>query len=87
MRSAETVLGIIHDHDLRSWRALESRVLRKAQARFGEGRLEKCRKRQLVGSLLYVMSGSARARGCDPPAPLTSSSASSTRPTPVVSST
>ena len=40
MRSAETVLGIIHDHDLRSWRTLESRVLRKAQARFGEGRLE-----------------------------------------------
>ena len=28
MRSAETVLGIIHDHDLRSWRTLESRVLR-----------------------------------------------------------
>ena len=28
MRSAETVLGIIHDRDLPSWWALESRVLR-----------------------------------------------------------
>ena len=55
MRSAETVLGIIHDHDLRSWRTLESRVLRKAQARFGEGRLEKCRQRQLASRLLYVV--------------------------------
>ena len=47
MRSAETVLGIIHDRGNvshpRSWRTLESRVLRKAHARFGEGRLEKCR--------------------------------------------
>ncbi len=37
MRSAETVLGII-----RLRRTLESRVLRKAHARFGEGRMEKC---------------------------------------------
>ena len=49
MRSAETALGIIHDRGKwdvphpRSWRTLESRVLRKAHARFGEGRLEKCR--------------------------------------------
>jgi len=35
MRSAETVLGII-----RLWRTLESRVLQKAHARFGEGRME-----------------------------------------------
>src|SRR5215213_4419954 len=37
MRNAETVLGII-----RLRRTLESRVLRKAHARFGEGRMEKC---------------------------------------------
>ena len=37
MRSAETVLGII-----RLRRTLESWVLRKAHARFGEGRMEKC---------------------------------------------
>ena len=37
MRNAETVLGII-----RLRRTLESWVLRKAHARFGEGRMEKC---------------------------------------------
>src|SRR4051794_20812990 len=47
MRSAETVP--------RSWRTLESRVLRKAQARFGEGRLGKCRERQLASRLLYFV--------------------------------
>jgi len=47
MRNAETVLGIIHDRDRWpwSWTTLESRVLRKAYARFGEGRMEKCRSR------------------------------------------
>jgi hypothetical protein len=36
-----------------SWRTLESRVLRKAHARFGEGRLEKCQQWQLASRLLY----------------------------------
>ena len=42
MRNAETVLGIIQDRGRRSWvwTTLESRVLRKAHARFGEGRME-----------------------------------------------
>src|SRR3954447_24302291 len=39
----------------RSWRTLESRVLQKAHARFGEGRLEKCRQRQLASRLLYFV--------------------------------
>jgi len=43
MRNAETVLGIIQDS--RSWTTLESWVLRKAHAQFGEGRIEKCRHR------------------------------------------
>ncbi len=51
MRSAETVLGIIHTFTPDEWsggfvrrlrRTLESWVLRKAHARFGEGRMEKC---------------------------------------------
>jgi len=48
MRNAETTLGIIQDRGRSpgSWTTLESRVLRKAHARFGEGRLEKCRSRQ-----------------------------------------
>ena len=39
MRNAETVLGIIHDRGRQpwSWTTLESWVLRKAHARFGEG--------------------------------------------------
>src|ERR1700735_1422693 len=37
----------------RSRTPLESRVLRKAHARFGEGRIEKCRYRQLASRLLY----------------------------------
>src|SRR3954470_16861597 len=64
MRSAETVLGIIHDRgksavvaDTGEPGAPESRVLRKAQARFGEGRLEKCRQRQLASRLLYIVVG------------------------------
>jgi RNA-directed DNA polymerase len=38
-----------------SWRTLESRVLRKAHARFGEGRLEKCQQWQLASRLLYFV--------------------------------
>jgi len=47
MRNAETVLGIIQDRGRLpwSWTTLESWVLRKAHARFGEGRMEKCRSR------------------------------------------
>jgi hypothetical protein len=39
---------------LRHGTTLESRVLRKVYARFGEGRLEKYRKRQLASRLLYA---------------------------------
>ena len=58
MRNAETVLGIIQDcgRSPGFWTTLESWVLRKAHARFGEGRLEKCRSRQLVSRLLYAIS-------------------------------
>jgi RNA-directed DNA polymerase len=52
MRSAATVLGIIHD---RSWRTLESRVLLTAHARFGEGRMEKCLRRQLASRPLHFV--------------------------------
>ncbi len=57
MRNAETVLGIIQDRGRSpgSWTTLESWVLRKAHARFGEGRLEKCRSRQLASRLLYAI--------------------------------
>src|SRR5215211_5747137 len=34
---------------------LESRVLRKAHARFGEGRMEKCWHRQLASRLLHFV--------------------------------
>src|SRR5215218_4213557 len=34
---------------------LESRVLRKAHARFGEGRMEKCWHRQLASRLLHLV--------------------------------
>jgi len=59
MRNAETVLGIIQDRGRSpgSWTTLESWVLRKAHARFGEGRLEKCRSRQLASRLLYAIAG------------------------------
>ena len=43
----------------RSWTTLESWVLRKAHARFGEGRTEKCRHRQLASRLLYGVIGFA----------------------------
>jgi len=58
MRNAETVLGIIQDRGRLpgSWTTLESWVLRKAHARFGEGRLEKCRSRQLASRLLYAVA-------------------------------
>ncbi len=58
MRNAETVLGIIQDRGRRPWvwTTLESRVLRKAHARFGEGRMEKCRSRQLASRLLYAIA-------------------------------
>jgi RNA-directed DNA polymerase len=36
-------------------RTLESRILRKASVRFGEGRTEKCPQRQLAGRLLYFV--------------------------------
>src|SRR5215213_10618080 len=36
---------------------LESRVLRKAHARFGEGRMEKCWHRQLASRLLHTIVG------------------------------
>ena len=36
-------------------RTLESRILRKASVRFGEGRAEKCLQRQLAGRLLYLV--------------------------------
>ena len=36
-------------------RTLESRILRKASVRFGEGRTEKCPQRQLAGHLLYSL--------------------------------
>jgi len=39
----------------RARKTLESRVLRKAYARFGEGRIEKCRRRQLASRLLYAV--------------------------------
>ena len=48
MRSAETVLGII-----RLRRTLESRVLRKAHARFGEGRMEKCSRSNSPAAYLF----------------------------------
>jgi len=58
MRNAETVLGIIQDRGRSpwSWITLESWVLRKAHARFGEGRLEKCRSRQLASRLLHAVA-------------------------------
>ena len=65
MRNAETVLGIIQDRGRRPWvwTTLESRVLRKAHARFGEGRMEKCRSRQLASRLLYAIAAwAAEAR-------------------------
>jgi hypothetical protein len=36
-------------------RTLESRILRKASVRFGEGRTEKCLQWQLAGRLLYFV--------------------------------
>ena len=41
-------------------RTLESRILRKASVRFGEGRAEKCLQRQLAGRLLYFVMGFER---------------------------
>jgi hypothetical protein len=42
---------------------------RKSHIRFGEGVLEKYRrKRQLAGTLLYFTYGSVRAQGCNSPA-------------------
>src|SRR5256885_16858458 len=38
-------------------RTLESRILRKASVRFGEGRTEKCPQRQLAGRLLDIVMG------------------------------
>jgi hypothetical protein len=46
---------------------------RKSHIRFGEGVLEKYRrKRQLAGTLLYFTYGSVRAQGCNSPALLDS---------------
>ena len=57
MRSAETVLGII-----RLRRTLESRVLRKAHARFGEGRMEKCSRSNSPAAYSTSSSSAAVAR-------------------------
>ena len=60
MRNAETVLGII-----RLRRTLESRVLRKAHARFGEGRMEKCSRSNSPAA--YSTSTTAAKRGTSSP--------------------
>ena len=60
MRNAETVLGII-----RLRRTLESRVLRKAHARFGEGRMEKCSWSNSPAA--YSTSTTAAKRGTSSP--------------------
>ena len=50
---------------------------RKSHIRFGEGVLEKYRrKRQLAGSLLYLMHSSARGRRCNSSGLLTSTGGS-----------
>ena len=58
MRSAKTVLGII-----RLRRTLESRVLRKAHARFGEGRMEKCSHSNSPAAYSTEGSGGVDLRG------------------------
>ena len=67
---------VIYSDLLEEWHWKAGRH-RKSHIRFGEGVLEKYRrKRQLAGTLLYLMHSSARGRRCNSSGLLTSTGGS-----------